>query len=144
MQSAPDNFDGSSPPMYTEYKVLIVDDEPAARRGIRVRLRAYSDFSIVADCENGVTALEAMRRHAPDLVFLDVRTQGMNAFEMLKRLPANRQPFLIFHTVNDQFALYAFGVLTLRNSSAFTARQSFRCPEFATCKRCPIVTSACA
>jgi DNA-binding LytR/AlgR family response regulator len=88
--------------MYTEYKVLIVDDEPSARRGIRVRLRAYSDFSIVADCENGVTALEAIRRHAPDLVFLDVRTQGMNAFEMLKRLPANRQPFLIFHTVNDQ------------------------------------------
>lgn len=37
----------------------------------------------------------------------------MNAFEMLKRLPANRPPFLIFHTVNDQFPLYAFGVKAL-------------------------------
>src|SRR5205085_4802261 len=52
--------------------------------------------------------LNAIRRHAPDLVFLDVQMPGLSGFEMLKRLPKSQRPFIIFLTAYDQFALRAF------------------------------------
>lgn len=93
-----------------KYSVLIVDDEPMARRGIRVRLKPYSEFTILDDCENGSQALEAIQEHAPDVVFLDVQMPGMNGFEMLKRLPKKRNPLIIFLTAYDSYALHAFDV----------------------------------
>ena len=90
------------------YKVLIVDDEPLARRGVRARLKSFSDFTVLEDCEDGFAALNAIRRHAPDLVFLDVQMPGLSGFEMLKRLPKSRRPFIIFLTAYEQFALRAF------------------------------------
>jgi two-component system LytT family response regulator len=68
-----------------KYKVLIIDDEPLARRGIRVRLKSFSDFTILDDCEDGVAGITAIQRHNPDLVFLDVQMPGLDGFEMLKR-----------------------------------------------------------
>ena len=93
-----------------KYSVLIVDNEPMARRGIRVRLKPYPDFTILDDCENGERALEAIREHAPDLVFLDVQMPRLNGFEMLKVMPKNRHPLIIFLTAYDQYALHAFDV----------------------------------
>jgi len=95
------------------YKVLIVDDEPLARRGIRARLKSFSDFTVLEDCEDGFAGLDAIRRHAPDLVFLDVQMPGLSGFEVLKRLPKSRHPFIIFLTAYDQFALRAFEVHAL-------------------------------
>jgi two-component system LytT family response regulator len=95
------------------YKVLIVDDEPLARRGIRARLKSFSDFKILEDCEDGLAGINAIKRHDPDLVFLDVQMPGLNGFEMLKRLPDGRHPFIIFLTAYDQFALRAFEVHAL-------------------------------
>jgi len=91
-----------------KYKVLIIDDEPLARRGIRLRLKAYVDFTILHDCEDALSGLEAIREQAPDLVFLDIQVPGMNGFDMLQRLPKNRKPFIIFLTAYDQYALKAF------------------------------------
>jgi two-component system LytT family response regulator len=96
-----------------KYKALIIDDEPLARRGIRVRLKSFSDFTILEECEDGVAGITAIRRHDPDLVFLDVQMAGLNGFEMLKRLPGNRKPFIIFLTAYDQYALRAFEVHAL-------------------------------
>jgi len=90
------------------YKVLIVADEPLARRGVRARLKSFSDFTVLEDCEDGFAGLNAIRRHAPDLVFLDVQMPGLSGFEMLKRLPKSQRPFIIFLTAYDQFALRAF------------------------------------
>src|ERR1041385_5196598 len=96
-----------------KYKVLIVDDEPLARRGIRLRLKAYSDFIILDDCEDGLSALAAIEKHAPDLVFLDIQMRGMNGFEILRQIPKHRSPFIIFLTAYDQYALNAFEVHAL-------------------------------
>src|SRR5262245_4248808 len=96
-----------------KYKVLIVDDEPMARRGIRARLKPLSDFTVVEDCDDGETGLSAIRRHQPDLVFLDVQMPGLNGFEMLRRLPRKGRPFIIFLTAYDQYALRAFEVHAL-------------------------------
>ena len=96
-----------------KYKVLIVDDEPLARRGVRAHLKPFSDFSVIGECEDGPAAIEAISRHAPDLVFLDVQMPDLNGFEMLQRLPQDSHPFIIFLTAYDQYALRAFDVHAL-------------------------------
>ena len=92
------------------YKVVIVDDEPLARRGIRVRLRSYPDLVVVDECQDGVEAVSSIKRHGPDLVFLDVEMPGMDGFGLLKRLPRSRRPFVIFLTAHAEYALRAFEV----------------------------------
>jgi two-component system LytT family response regulator len=96
-----------------KYKVLIVDDEPLARRGIRARLRSIPELLVLDDCEDGLAGLKAIRSHAPDLVFLDVQMPGLSGFNMLKRLPKNKLPFVIFLTAYDEYALRAFEVHAL-------------------------------
>jgi len=91
-----------------KYKVIIIDDEPLARRGIHARLKPFSDFVVLEDCEDGVAGVKAIRRHNPDLVFLDVQMPGLSGFDMLKRLPKSRRPFIIFLTAYDEYALRAF------------------------------------
>ena len=92
------------------YKVLIVDDEPLARRGIHARLKSLPDFSVLEDCPDGFAGISAIERHEPDLLILDVQMPGLNGFEMLERLPRNRHPLVIFLTAYDQYALRAFEV----------------------------------
>ncbi|MDQ3745256.1 MAG: LytTR family DNA-binding domain-containing protein [Acidobacteriota bacterium] len=94
-------------------RVLIVDDEPLARRGIRARLKAFFDVSVVGECEDGEAALEAISRHSPDLVFLDVQMPGLSGFDVIGRLPKGRVPFVVFLTAYDQYALRAFEVRAL-------------------------------
>jgi len=94
-------------------RVLVVDDEPVARQTIRLLLQHDSDVSVAAECANGQSALEAMRREPIDLVFLDVQMPGMNGFEMLRALKAERFPAIIFTTAYDQYALKAFEVHAL-------------------------------
>jgi len=96
-----------------KYKALIIDDEPLARRGIRARLKPISDFVVLEDCEDGVAGIKAIRRHNPDLVFLDIQMPGLSGFDMLKRLPKNRRPLIIFLTAYDEYALRAFEVHAL-------------------------------
>lgn len=93
-----------------KYKVLIIDDEPLARRGIRARLKTISDFAVLEDCEDGEAGLKAIRLQRPDLVFLDVQMPGLSGFDMLKQLPKNRRPFIIFLTAYQEHALKAFEV----------------------------------
>jgi two-component system LytT family response regulator len=96
-----------------KYRVLIIDDEPLARRGIRARLKPLSDFVVLEDCEDGFAGLKAIKRDRPDLVFLDVQMPGLSGFEMLKRLPKGETPFIIFLTAYDEYALHAFEVHAL-------------------------------
>ncbi|HMA48950.1 MAG TPA: LytTR family DNA-binding domain-containing protein [Magnetospirillaceae bacterium] len=91
-------------------RVLIVDDEPLARRGVAARLRRQGDLEIVGECGDGVSAVEAIQRLRPDLVFLDIRMPGMDGFEVLRSLPRAHLPAVIFLTAYDQYALQAFEV----------------------------------
>jgi two-component system LytT family response regulator len=77
-------------------KVLIVDDEPLARRGVRVCLAAEEDVEIVGECASGSEALRYIREVRPDLVFLDVQMPGMNGFEVVARIGPEVNPLIIF------------------------------------------------
>lgn len=91
-----------------KYKALIVDDEPLARRGVRARLKKFSDFVILDDCEDADSALQAIQKDRPDLVFLDVQMPGLSGLEMVKLLPRHRRPLIVFLTAYDEYALNAF------------------------------------
>src|SRR5919109_3841928 len=91
-----------------EWKVLIVDDEPAARRGVRQLLAAFPEFAVAGECRNGAEALAALDASAPDVVFLDIQMPGVDGFEVIRRRTVERMPEVVFLTAFDQFALRAF------------------------------------
>jgi two-component system, LytTR family, response regulator len=94
-------------------RVLIVDDERLARRGVVLRLRKLEDMEIVGECADGVSAVEKILELAPDLVFLDIQMPGMDGFEVLRMLPSASLPHVIFLTAYERHALRAFEVHAL-------------------------------
>jgi two-component system, LytTR family, response regulator len=89
-------------------RTLIVDDEPRARKGIRVRLQEYPDIQIVGECSSGKEAVEVIGALAPDLVFLDIQMPEMNGLEVLQQLSSHPLPLVIFVTAFDKYAIKAF------------------------------------
>jgi two-component system LytT family response regulator len=90
-----------------------VDDEPLARRGVLLRLRKFEDVEIVGECADGSSAVEKILELSPDVVFLDVQMPGMDGFEVLRTLPPENMPDVIFLTAHEQHALQAFEVNAL-------------------------------
>ncbi len=88
--------------------VIIVDDEPMARRRLKRFLSAAPDVEIVAECSTGAAAIDALRACAADAVFLDVQMPEMNGFDILRAVDPNRLPLIVFVTAYDEFALQAF------------------------------------
>jgi two-component system LytT family response regulator len=89
-------------------RVLIVDDEPLARRGVALRLQKIGNVEIVGECADGASAVDNVLELSPDIVFLDVQMPGMDGFEVLRALPADHIPGVIFLTAYEQHALRAF------------------------------------
>lgn len=94
-------------------RVVIVDDEELARRGIRTRLQRSRDIEIVAECGNGREAIEAIRGTSPDLAFLDVQMPGKTGFDVIEAIGCDAFPFIIFVTAHDRYAIRAFEVNAL-------------------------------
>ena len=91
-------------------RVLIADDEPAARRGIQLLLAADPDFQLLGECSDGAQTVEAIVRLRPDLVFLDIQMPRWDGFEVLSRLPPEAVPLVVFVTAFDGYTLRAFDV----------------------------------
>ena len=94
-------------------RAIVVDDEPLARDGIRLRLARFRDIEVVAECEDGSSALEKIVELSPDLVFLDVQMPEMDGFDVLRALPQENLPEVIFLTAYEQHAVRAFEVYAL-------------------------------
>lgn len=94
-------------------RALIVDDERLARRGVLLRLRKCKDIEIVGECADGLSAVEKIIELSPDVVFLDIQMPGMDGFEVLRALPKENLPGVIFLTAYEQHALRAFEVHAL-------------------------------
>ena len=94
-------------------RALIVDDEPLARQGVALRLRRFKDIEIVGQCGDGPSAVTSILELSPDIVFLDVQMPGMDGFEVLRALPSDGLPGVIFLTAYEQHALRAFEVHAL-------------------------------
>jgi two-component system LytT family response regulator len=90
--------------------VLIVDDEPLARAGMRMLLEEEKAITSIGEARNGAEAVEAIRAQRPDLLLLDVQMPGMDGFGVLKELGAELMPPVIFVTAHDRYAIQAFEV----------------------------------
>jgi len=94
-------------------RTLIADDEPIARRGVRLLLERDSTVEIVGEAAGGIEAADMILRLRPDLVFLDVQMIGCDGFETLRRVGPAAAPVVVFVTAYDEYALRAFDVNAL-------------------------------
>lgn len=93
-------------------RILIVDDEPLARRNISKRLSGHPNLSVVGECDSGTTAIECIQKLGPDLVFLDVQLPDLSGFDVLRQL-LPPLPAIIFITAYDCYAINAFEIHAL-------------------------------
>lgn len=89
-------------------RVLIVDDEPPARRKVRRFLHGDSEIGAISEAGSAEEALDAIRTFRPNLVLLDVQMPGMDGFALLDQIPPPRDFHVVFLTAHDQHALRAF------------------------------------
>jgi two-component system LytT family response regulator len=91
-------------------KVLIVDDEPIAREGLRLLLASEPDVRCVLEARHGREATAVIRNEAPNLVLLDVQMPQMDGFNVIQAIGAERMPPVVFVTAFDQYAVQAFEI----------------------------------
>jgi len=91
---------------------LIVDDEKPAREELAFLLKGFPDIHLIAQGKNGLEAVNLIREHSPDLVFLDVQMPGLDGFGVLQKLVERKMkvPHVVFATAFDHYAVQAFDV----------------------------------
>ena len=94
-------------------KVLVVDDEPLAREGLKLLLGRQPAVESVSEARNGREAIAIIRERAPDLVLLDVQMPRMDGFAVVDAVGPERMPAVIFVTAHDQYAIRAFEISAL-------------------------------
>jgi len=89
-------------------KVLIIDDEPFARRYISEMLKGDPDIEISGEAGNGKDAIKLINDRSPDLIFLDIQMPEMDGFTMLQSLEKDGRPVIVFTTAYEEHAIRAF------------------------------------
>lgn len=91
-------------------KLLIVDDEPLAREGLRREVSRLPGFTVVGECGTRADAVDAIVDQRPDVVLLDIQLGRGTAFEIIEEIGVDDMPLVIFVTAYDRHALKAFEV----------------------------------
>ena len=90
--------------------VLLVDDEPLAREGLRILLARDPEIGAIHDAKNGHEAVAQIRGRSIDLVFLDVQMPEMDGFAAVREVGPEQMPAVVFVTAHDQYAIQAFEI----------------------------------
>ncbi len=93
--------------------VLVVDDEPIAREGLKLLLRRQRQVESVTEARNGREAIALIREQRPDLVLLDVQMPGSDGFAVVHAVGVERMPPIVFVTAHDQYAIRAFEIAAI-------------------------------
>lgn len=90
--------------------VMIVDDEPAARRALREYCARCAQLVLIGEYGDPHSALQAINARPPDLLFLDIQMDGMTGMALARQLDPHTLPIIVFVTAYDHYALEAFEV----------------------------------
>jgi two-component system LytT family response regulator len=88
--------------------ILIADDELLARQAIKLALPVDDIICVVAECTDGADTITQIKKHLPDIIFLDIQMPGNNGIEVLESLPQDYDPYLIIVSAYDNYALSAY------------------------------------
>lgn len=91
-------------------RVLIADDEPLIRLGIRRALELMAGVAVTGECGTVAEAIAAIERDAPDLVVIDVQMPGGTGLDVVRALGPSRMPAVVFVTAFDAYAVQAFEI----------------------------------
>jgi two-component system LytT family response regulator len=94
----------------SKLRLLVVDDEPLIRTGIRDILKQLADVGIVSEAGSGDEAIRALQQSSFDLVLLDIRMPDCTGLDVVRRIGPERMPLVIFITAHHEFAVHAFEV----------------------------------
>ena len=94
--------------MDASISVVIADDEPPARKGLRALLELHPGVRVVGEAGSGRDAADTIRRLQPELVFLDVQMPEGDGFDVVREIGVERMPVVVFATAYDAYALKAF------------------------------------
>lgn len=93
-----------------QLRALLVDDEPLALRRLALTLGKFEDVAIVDSTTSARRAVDLIENLRPDIIFLDIAMPGLSGFDVIDRIPADRQPAVVFATAFGDHAVQAFGV----------------------------------
>ena len=91
-------------------RVFIIDDEPLARDRVRALVKKDPSLELAGEYSSGPEAIAGIVQHRPDLVFIDIEMPGCNGLAVIKALPAELRPAVVFVTAHDRFAVDAFDI----------------------------------
>ena len=89
-------------------RVIIADDEPAARFALKAVIESFAELELVAEVEDGQSAVDTIHSLKPDVVFLDIDMPGVNGFKVAEATK-HQHYHLVFVTAHYEYALEAFG-----------------------------------
>lgn len=92
---------------------LIVDDEPAAVEGLRLRLEAFPQIRVIGEAHSVAEAITVIDAQTPDLIFLDIEMPEQSGFDLIRQLQPELCPAIVFVTAFHQHAVKAFEVRAL-------------------------------
>ena len=92
-------------------RLLIVDDHPIFRHGISQLIRQLREVTICGEADNAQSALEAMRRHTPDVILMDISMPGKNGIELIKLMLAEQPRLIILVLSMHDESIYALRAL---------------------------------
>jgi two-component system, LytTR family, response regulator len=94
-------------------RVVVADDEPLARARLTDLLAREPGVHVVAECRDGLEAVQAIQRHHPDLVLLDVQMPRLTGLEVIRAVGPDEMPLTVLVTAHGEFALEAFELRAL-------------------------------
>ncbi|MGB3724922.1 MAG: response regulator [Glaciecola sp.] len=89
-------------------RALVVDDEPLAIEGLKLRLEKIDDISVIGQAVNGDEAIVLVHDLQPDVLFIDLHLPGLNGLEVVQSLQSDSMPLVVFVTAHSEYALDAF------------------------------------
>ncbi|MEZ5402406.1 MAG: LytTR family DNA-binding domain-containing protein [Bryobacteraceae bacterium] len=89
-------------------RVMLVDDEPIARKVLREELELMADIELIAEAETGAEAIRRIEALSPDVVFLDLQMPGQTGFDVIRALNLETFPSFVIVTAYDEYAVEAF------------------------------------